>query len=170
MSEGQTNRGRPPALTDEIHQQIVNSVAGGVGLKRAGELALVTGTSVMNWMKRGKLDEQEGRDTIWAAFFRDVTQARARAVALCEGTVLHAAVRKRDWKAAVTYLERQVPKEWGRKDQVRIEIDGALQELLEKVEPLMPPKHFQSLLTALAQVHRVPIEVEPAEPAALPAG
>lgn len=165
-------KGRPTKINPELTDRLVNAVRGGVGLQHAAILNSLAPATLQNWMNRGKTAALIAGETVenneFLHFYREVSKARATAISLCEGTILHAAVRKRDWKAAVTYLERQVPAEWGRKDMLVVAVDGALQEMLDKVRGLMPVDHFNSLVEAIAQVKGVTLLDEP-ELLALPA-
>lgn len=158
-------RGRPTKISPELTDKIVNAVRGGIGLKHAAILNGLAPQTITNWMNRGRDALAIGEENEFASFYLDLSKARATAISLCEGTVLHAAVRKRDWKAAVTYLERQVPEEWGRKDMLVVAVDGALQDLMDKVRAHMPAEHFTSLVAAIARVKGVELP----EPLALPA-
>lgn len=162
-------RGRPPKLNDALTRTIAASVKGGIGLARAAQMAGIGKATVFDWMARGAREQQDGRDTRYTRFAKEIAESRASAIAICESTVLHAAVRKQDWRAAVTYLERTVPQEWGRKDSVSVNIQGALQEMLDQVQPRMSAGAFQELLMALAEVHGVKQGIDTIEIAALPA-
>lgn len=164
-----TSPGRPTKLDDALGEKICESVKAGIGVARAAELAGVARRTVFHWLAKGRRDDQAGRANVYTRFLHKYEESSASAIAICEGTVLHAAVHKRDWRAAVTYLERRVPNEWGRKDTVNIAIDGALQELLDSVQPLMPPDHFRSFLLALAEVRGIKPPEEVIEVSALPA-
>lgn len=158
----------PSKLTREVHEGIVALVKSGISLDYAAEKHNVSREAIRLWMRQGERDIAAGKKTTrHAKLTKEIQSAKGTIMSMMEGTLVHAAVRKRDWKAAVTYMERTDPARWGKKDMLRIEVDSALQELLVGVRPLMPFEHFQSLVKAIATIQGVELPDE-TEPLALP--
>lgn len=159
----------PSKLTKEVREGIVQLVKSGISLDYAAQKHKISREAIRLWCRQGEADLAAGKQTTkHAKLVAEINEARGFLLSLMEGTIVHAAIRKQDWKAAVTYMERQEPAKWGRKDMLRVEVDSALQEMLTGVRPLMPPEHFQSLVKAIATMQGItlPESVEPLELAA----
>ena len=152
----------PSKLTKEVREGIVQLVKNGISLDYAAQKHKISREAIRLWCRQGEADLAAGKPTTkHAKLVAEINEARGFLLSLMEGTIVHAAIRKQDWKAAVTYMERQEPAKWGRKDMLRVEVDGAMQELLASVRSLMPAEHFQSLVRAVATVQGVELPDEP---------
>ena len=147
------------AKFETVKDEIVALVQKGVGIDRAAEIAGASRESCRLWRRRGEADLKAGEQTEFAEFARQVNGHRAQAAGLMERSILSAA--SKDWRAGAWYLERQLPGEYGRKDQLKVEIDGALQTMINDVQPLMSPAAFGELIQALAEIHGIELEQVP---------
>ncbi|MBY0274724.1 hypothetical protein K2Z84_05250 [Candidatus Binatia bacterium] len=102
--------GRPPKLTPELQQRIIQAIQGGAYREKAAQFAGIAPETLSRWMSR--------RGSPYAEFSQAVLEAEAHASVIMALRVSAAA--KDDWRAAAWWLERKFPDEWGRKDQHKI--------------------------------------------------
>lgn len=114
---GKRSSGRPTKLTPEIHETVVKNIRMGVTLVDAAGAVGVDYQTLSNWLKRG---EGEGTGPYFR-FFVACEQAKAEALQLMTRVITKAAAVEGDWKAALEYLKRRDPRNWG--DRVSIDID-----------------------------------------------
>ena len=145
-------RGRPTKLTPAVREQICIAVQAGAPYNRAAQLCEIAPRTFQEWRTKGTRDIAEGNEsTPEAELMLRVGEADARVTALLEGTVVQAAVRGRDWRAAVTYLERKKPEEWGRKDTVQVEVKQQMvTEFLQFLRGRVEADVYDAVLDALA--------------------
>lgn len=116
---------RPIELTDEISTEIAKHLIRGCSIADAAALAGIAESTYHAWIKRGEAGEEP-----FAGFSELCRAARADARRRCVKTLI-AAAREGDWKAAIAFLARSDPDNWGQKDRVKAEHSG---ELTIKVE------------------------------------
>lgn len=105
-------KGRPTALTREVHEMLVRLLRRGAYITHAAPAVGVGPRTVMKWLAIGRRDIEEGRDSIHADLASDVEAARNEA-AVHMTEVVYEAAKNRDVKAAQWYLERVHPNEFG---------------------------------------------------------
>lgn len=122
--------GKRSQLTDEIHRRLVEGYKLGGKVK---EIALYAGIStdmLYSWLARGRNynDHLEmsgvpiaGEHVYWL-LWQDCEHAKAETRLSATGAIKKAWVGG-DWRAALAYLERTDPQEWGRVN--RVEMTGA---------------------------------------------
>ena len=120
--------GRPTKLTPEAQDVIVRAISAGGTRVDAAHAAGVHYETFLNWMKRGK----KASSGDYFEFFGAVTRAEAD-VRLSLANAI-AAQGKNDWRAAVEYLKRRDPGNWGDKIQVSKLTDDELLRLLTIAE------------------------------------
>lgn len=97
---------RHTALTPEVHTAIVRAVKTGVTRKAAAYIGGVSDRTLRTWVERGAEGEEP-----FATFADDLAEAESEVEQAMTATVLHCAVKKKDWRAAQLWLEKRVP-EW----------------------------------------------------------
>ena len=77
------------------------------------------------WLEQAKKDDEDGLTPDKSLYVR-LSESLKRAEALAESrlvdVVREAAVKKKEWLPAMTFLERRHPDRWGRKDRSKIDI------------------------------------------------
>ena len=114
-------------FTKQRASQIVVQMKDGVGLGRAAQLAGITVRTVYNWRKAGREEGQGAKHD----FDRQVGTCEAEQLAEAERTVRSILGDREDARAlnaATWLLERRLPDEYGRRDEVRIKVESALKE------------------------------------------
>ena len=115
---------RPSKLTPEIHVKIVEAILYGASYKDAAESVGVVYDTFNNWMLAGK----EAKNGKFYEFFEAVSKANAEC-AVNFTRVLQTNAAKGDWKAALEWLKRRRPAEWGDSSRVDLTSGG------EKIQP-----------------------------------
>lgn len=106
--------GRPTKLTAELTERIAYAVERGLTWEVAAQAVGVHEGTLLEWRKRGEQEHDEGRDTVFANLYRELTRARATAEERLVDAVLRAATKDDypDWRAAAWLLERSRPERW----------------------------------------------------------
>ena len=125
--------GRPPKLTLEVREKIVNAIRQGNYRHVAAQWAGIGSTTFKRWMSLGKVQRRGPHASFRAAVLEAEQAAEIMAVSL----IMKAA--KIDWRAALAFLERKFPERWGRRDHhqvdanvrttVKVNPDDAVEEL-----------------------------------------
>lgn len=115
--------GRPSKFTEEVAKTILAAIANGATRRVAAGMAGVGESTLRAWTRLGR----RGVDP-YAQFQACLMQASRAAENMMANTVFEAG--KSDWKAALAWLERRVPGEWGRN---RVEVADLL-TMLRRLE------------------------------------
>ena len=126
-------RGRKCLLTPELHTKIVDLVKGGNYAHVSAQACGIGNSTFYEWLETGEADKEAGKPSIFADLAEAISLARAEAQTLAVYAVRRAFGT--DWKAAMTYLERTDPKQWGRKDQVEATVSGAITYVVDTGVP-----------------------------------
>lgn len=105
---------RPTSLTPETHMSLVRAIKTGITRKAAAHIAGISDRTLRAWCERGATDEEP-----FASFAQDLLEAEASVEQAMTATVMRAAVKEGDWKAAQFWLERRSP-EWRPKSGVDV--------------------------------------------------
>lgn len=111
-----TKPGRPPKLTDEIQDEIVELLRAGNYIETACAVAGVSKKTFYEWMKKAN---QSKRKTRYTEFRNAVKKAQAWSEA--RDVTIIAKHGEKSWQAAAWRLERKYPDRWGRKDKLDVE-------------------------------------------------
>ena len=125
--------GRPTKLTPETHEAIVRDIGNGVTFVDAAGAAGVDRLTLNAWMKRGAA---EGKG-IYYNFYNACEAAKAAARKKFT-LVISKAASEGDWRAALEYLKRHDPENWGDKSQSDITSGGMPIKFVEVVLPSEP--------------------------------
>lgn len=121
--------GRPTLLSDEVEARLIEAFKiGQISIPSACHYAGISERTYYDWMKKGR----EG-DPRYLQFSQDIEKARAEAV-MVNLAVIRKAAQNGQWQAAAWWLERVLPKEYGRKTTVDVISRDALMAELERLE------------------------------------
>lgn len=121
--------GRKTFLTEEVHKDIMNCLAVGGTVVNACAYSNIKESTYYDWSRRGRKYDLhletggeiiDGED-IYRLFYLDIGASRARADMRALGSLAKAQTNG-EWRAALAYLERRHPQEWGRVH--RLEMTG----------------------------------------------
>lgn len=101
--------GRPTKLTEELQQKLCRLVSAGNHINDACVIAGISKRTFENWTDRGRRAHTGKYRDFVEAIERAEAQAKARNVALIQKAA------QEDWRAALEYLERRYPEEWGKR-------------------------------------------------------
>jgi hypothetical protein len=129
--------GRPPLLTDELRDRVVQVVTAGNYLKTAAQFAGVGQSTLMGWLARGRAaaaQVQQGYDVEaeelrYLTFLEAVTQAET--VAEVSAVTHWRRAFPEDWRAARDYLARKRPEQWAAKTTIAISSEDAERRIEE---------------------------------------
>tara|TARA_R110002020_G_scaffold150501_4_gene327316 strand:+ start:4615 stop:5025 length:411 start_codon:yes stop_codon:yes gene_type:complete len=93
---------RPTKLNAETQKRFIDGLKLGLTYELASSYAGVDRTTIFNWMRRGK-EEDEG---IYVDFFNAVKAAEGQCAAICMGRIQRAA-EAGQWQAAGWIMERR---------------------------------------------------------------
>jgi len=110
---------RPTKLTAEVQEKIVKDISLGVSYVDAAGACGIDYITFNNWMKRGQ-EEKKGK---YFYFFYAVSQAKSIAFANFTKVITKASMDG-EWRAALEYLKRHDPDNWGDKSNVDLTSGG----------------------------------------------
>lgn len=110
---------RPTKLTPEVQEKIVKDISLGVSYVDAAGACGIDYATFNNWMKRGQ-DETKG---IYFKFFHAVSTAKSTAFANFTKVITKASMDG-EWRAALEYLKRHDPDNWGDSNKVDVTSGG----------------------------------------------
>lgn len=125
QTQKNNDRGRPTALTPEVHEKIVMAIRAGNYVETAAGLAGIHKDSFYAWLKMANKE----RDGIYRRFSDDISKAIAEAEARDVALIARASLEQ--WQAAAWRLERRYPDRWGRRDRMAMEHSGRVTERKE---------------------------------------
>lgn len=114
-------RWNPGRLTPELGGYVTGLIRAGNMPEVACEMAGITKKQRVNWMKRGRADQSQEKQSIYADFVAGIAEAEAE----CEAEDI-ARLRKhgkQSWQAIAWRLERQYPDRYAQRKR----IDGTVQ-------------------------------------------
>jgi transposase len=112
-------RGRPTKFNPEIADNILVLVTSGNFMETAAAFTGISKQTLYTWLKRGAREH----DGPYRKFLDALTKASGESAIRGLKPIVDAA-NAGNWQAAAWRLERQFPKLWCRKDQLRTEISG----------------------------------------------
>lgn len=100
---------RPSKLTPAVQATVVDALRAGHYQEQAARLAGISPSTFYDWKDRGESGEQP-----YSEFLEAVEKARAEAEDLYLG-IVRTAAENGTWQAAAWWLERSMPRKWGRR-------------------------------------------------------
>lgn len=104
---------RPTKLDNDKILQAVKLIRGGCFNSTVAHFLGISDRTFYNWVKQGRQDQEDGKNTAARRFFEEVKRAEASAEASAIMGILRAG--KKQWQALAWYLERKYPDRWGQK-------------------------------------------------------
>ena len=117
-------------LTRKLHKAIVATVQAGNYRKHAAAAAGVSESAVKRWMALGQ--REDAKDP-YRAFAADIL--RAENVACCDAVTCLTETAQTDYRAALEFLKRKFPSEWG--DTAKRDARAQIAIVLECVEHVL---------------------------------
>lgn len=118
---------RPTKLTNEVQEKIVKDISLGVSYVDAAGAVGIDYDTFNNWMKRGqeasKLEKVPKKEKIFLVFFGAVSQAKSTAFANFTKVITKASMDG-EWRAALEYLKRHDPDNWGDSNKLDVTSGG----------------------------------------------
>jgi len=113
--------GRPLALTPELQERIVKQIEAGNYVDTACRVCGISKKTYYEWFKRAKQGEQPFLD------FRDAVEMAGARAESNHVTMLAIAAQKGKIAASMWWLERKLPKRYGRKLELTGELDSKVE-------------------------------------------
>lgn len=121
--------GRRTKLTPAVQEGIVSALRAGSSRATAAEFAGIDKATLRRWMARGAEEEEE---SLYAGLRAAVREAESRAKVAAVGCIA-TAIRDGDCRAAMWWLERKLPAEYGAKSPLFL-VKKALEEMEKAAE------------------------------------
>lgn len=139
-------RVRVRKINTRIAEEVIASMEAGTGLEQAAAASGVARTTLQAWIAQGHDEDQLGKNTLLAQFYRATHEAGSR----CEDryVTIIANAAQVTWTAAAWMLERKFPARYGQRVQVTVEME--LQKAMDKLRRHLPAKEYEKVLEALA--------------------
>jgi len=103
--------GRPTRLTPALQERIADAIRAGAWFSTACECAGVRPSLAYEWIRRGKgLHRSRVSTPAFAEFAHTLARANADAEMSAQAPLVEAG--RRDWRAALAFLERRFPERW----------------------------------------------------------
>jgi transposase len=107
--------GRPPKLNKQVQDAFCLHLRRGMYFESAAALLGIDKGTLYDWLKKGAQDPSGP----YGEFHHAVEHAQAEAERHLVGLVFDAG--QKDWKAALSILERKFPQQWGRRQHISVE-------------------------------------------------
>jgi hypothetical protein len=128
----------------------------GTSRERAAQLCGVSPEAVRLWFRRGERDIKDGAtETVHAEFVVQMVEAESHVISLLEGSVVHAALNRRDWRAASWMLSKKRPDEYGDNQKLILVVQGELQKIMDQILDKVSAGAGEEMLDALSDIHGV---------------
>lgn len=113
---GNENSGRKPKIEidDELIEDIAQVIRAGNFIKTACEYVGIDESTYYRYMKLGKQDAEDGKETIYSKFYNTLKKARATAETRNVAVINQAS--NDSWQASAWWLERSFPDRWGKRN------------------------------------------------------
>ena len=137
-----SGRGRPTKLTPDTQKTIVSYLRKGNTVEAAATAAGVHRVTLHEWLARGRTELSGPHVEFLAAVEQAQAMAHVNAVERLQKGA------EKDWKAALAFLERRYPDEWGKRNFVQVELQN-VKDALQKVRNRVDPATYDAFLAAL---------------------
>lgn len=116
--------GRPSKLTDELCQAICKNISEGNTLTYSVQKEGLSYQSHLNWMEKG--EKSKTKSGKFFEYFEAIKKAQEEGKnSLVTGIREHG---KKNWQAMAWLLERMYPSEFGRRENVKMEHSGTVEQ------------------------------------------
>lgn len=138
--------GRPTLLTPDVQARIVEAIERGNTHKTAAQYGGIEDETFYEWMARGRGERKDRPCTPeYAEFAQQIEKAELKAKMDAVDLVQLGGLK--NWTAAMCWLERRYPDEWGRRD--RLDLGG------QKDNPIRLAVMPQQILEGMSSDDRV---------------
>ena len=137
---------KPRKLNDTMITALSTVIAEGNYYITACSLCGISEPAFYGWINQAEKDYNNGLTDDESPYLRLVKalkKAEAKAEAEFLSVVKEAAVKKKEWLPAMTFLERRHPDRWGRKDRNQITIDEHKTVIITRVEVVKPAGYIE---------------------------
>lgn len=138
---------RPPKLTPEIGEKIVQLIRTGNYRETAAAAAGISRNTLRNWMKWGAMGKEPYVD-----FAAKLDEAEAAAEA--HHVLRITSASKEDWRAAAWILSRKYSQRWG--DKVQVEIQEQIEGIFQIIEDVLGEESAARVFEAVSRRSREP--------------
>ena len=114
-------RGRPTKLTPELQKKIIATLSAGNHVSVTCDFVGITEHTFYGWLHRGERNAPSDQAAGYPEFYQEVKRARASAEVQSVARIRQAG-GDGQWQADAWFLERSIPKRWGRRN---LELTGA---------------------------------------------
>jgi len=116
----------PSKLNPKVQKRIYQAIRAGNYKEVACQFAGISGTTLRNWVNKGRQSEAKGDDNcVYYHFLKGLEEAEAEAEVRNVAIVQRAA--EKQWQASAWMLERRHPDRWSRNDKQRIEVKAEVE-------------------------------------------
>ena len=116
----------PSKLNPKVQKRIYQAIRAGNYKEVACQFAGISGTTLRNWVNKGKEAYAKGDDNcVYYHFLKGLEEAEAEAEVRNVAIVQRAA--EKQWQASAWMLERRHPDRWSRNDKQRIEVKAEVE-------------------------------------------
>lgn len=119
---------RKSKLTRELIEQAAKLIEEGNYQSHVAQALGIHEDTWYRWMREGA----QTKNGLKRRFYEAVKKAEARAIAR-NVALIQKAAQEGNWQAAAWWLERKFPDEWGKKDKLGLEGNGAIEIKVVKV-------------------------------------
>tara|TARA_R110002167_G_scaffold199684_1_gene402985 strand:+ start:2939 stop:3415 length:477 start_codon:yes stop_codon:yes gene_type:complete len=132
-------------LNPRVQKRIYQAIRAGNYKEVACQFAGISGTTLRNWVSKGKEADAKGdENSVYYHFFKGLEEAEAEAEVRNVAIVQRAA--EKQWQASAWMLERRHPGRWARNDKHRLEVKAEVD-----VNDSSSKDRLQSLLDGIAE-------------------
>lgn len=125
--------GRPSRLTEPVMHSIIESIRGGNYRGIAAQCAGIPEVTMYTWMQHGKKAKDDNNKH--RAFYLRVLKAEAEAEI---NSLKHIKLaEQKDWRAAMTFLERKAPERWADKKQIEMTAEITVKDFAASFQAAM---------------------------------
>lgn len=122
--------GRPPELDEELVNHILEFVPGSYVMSQVARLAMVPQQRLSEWIKKGKIDLEEGKDSIYAQLAVKYEQLKGQDVK----NLIVKMLAKGAWQAHHEILKSCAPDDFGKDSELYKELFADFKKLVQSNE------------------------------------
>jgi len=139
---------KPRKLKDSMIQALSDVISQGNYYITACAICGISEPCFYGWLNQAEKDTENGlteEDSLYVRLVKTLKKAEAKAESDFLATVRSAAITKKEWLPAMTFLERRHPDRWGRKDRSQVTIEEHKTVTITRVEVVKPEGYIDSV-------------------------
>lgn len=147
--------GRPTLLTEEKIKEICRYIENGNNYVNACRLSMIAEPTFYDWKKRGLEDIEKGKNTLFSQLIEEIRHAKATYKAWLIQNMNNSA--QIDGKLALEILSRKYPDEFGKKEQIKMNIKSKITEhkIMERLELIRKCNYEELGLDGIVPLEKV---------------